>query len=161
WHSNRSACTLRREQIRLKRGRPRPWDCVGRFAAHLREVFPRARRIGRRKWTRIDHCKRICRSSRRNDHRSQSSGRRGNFHTGASAGGKAPSRRTRLMSWLRLSERTKERLAGLATLIVLVPMAVLGQQAWMFLHAVWTDHWIRKDAKPLTAVVTQVGPKRS
>lgn len=63
------------------------------------------------------------------------------------------------MSWLRLSERTKERLAGLATLIVVLPMAALGQQEWMFLHAVWTDHWIRKDAEPITAIVTQVGPK--
>jgi hypothetical protein len=66
------------------------------------------------------------------------------------------------MSWVRLSERTKERLAGLATIIVVVPLAVmLGQQAWMFLHAVWADHWIRKDAEPMTAVVTHVGPKRA
>jgi hypothetical protein len=63
------------------------------------------------------------------------------------------------MSWLRLSERTKERLGGLATFIVILPMLFLGQQAWMFLHAVWTDHWIRKDAKPVMAMVTQVGPK--
>jgi len=64
------------------------------------------------------------------------------------------------MSWPRLSERTKERLAGLATLLVLLPMLVLGQQAWMFLHAVWTDHWIRTDAQPVAAIVTHVGPKR-
>jgi hypothetical protein len=37
---------------------------------------------------------------------------------------------------------------------------MLGQQAWRFLNAVWQDHWIRKDAEPMTAVVTQVGPKR-
>ena len=64
------------------------------------------------------------------------------------------------MSWLRLSERTKERLAGLATLVVVLPMIMLGQQAGMFLHAVWTDHWIRKDARPVAAIVTHVGPKR-
>jgi len=39
-------------------------------------------------------------------------------------------------------------------------MIMLGQQAWMFLHAVWTDHWIRKDAEPVTAMVTHLGPKR-
>jgi hypothetical protein len=64
------------------------------------------------------------------------------------------------MSRLRLSGRAKERLAGLWTLIVLLPMIALGQQAWMFLHAVWTDHWIRKDAQPVTAFVTHTGPKR-
>jgi hypothetical protein len=64
------------------------------------------------------------------------------------------------MSWLRLSEPAKERLAGLATLIVVLPMLVLGQQAWRFLHAVWTDHWIRADARPVAAIVTHVGPKR-
>lgn len=64
------------------------------------------------------------------------------------------------MGWLRLSERTKERLAGLATLIVVVPMLALGQMAWKFVHAVWTDHWIRRDAQPVTAIVTQLGPKR-
>jgi hypothetical protein len=30
----------------------------------------------------------------------------------------------------------------------------------MFLHAVWTDHWIRADARPVTAIVTHVGAKR-
>jgi hypothetical protein len=39
-------------------------------------------------------------------------------------------------------------------------MIVLGQMAWSFLHAVWTDHWIRKDAEPVTAMVTHLGPKR-
>jgi hypothetical protein len=64
------------------------------------------------------------------------------------------------MPWLRLSERTKERLAGLVTVIICVAVAVvLGQQAWRFLHAVWADHWIRKDGEPMTAVVMQVGPK--
>jgi hypothetical protein len=58
------------------------------------------------------------------------------------------------------SGRAKERLAGLVTLIVLLPMVALGQQAWMFLHAVWTDHWIRKDAQQVTALVTHMGPKR-
>jgi len=62
---------------------------------------------------------------------------------------------------LRLSERTKERLAGLVTVIICAAAGIaLGQQAWRFLHAVWVDHWIRKDAEPVTAVVTQVGPKR-
>src|SRR5262245_56474088 len=65
------------------------------------------------------------------------------------------------MGWLRLSERTKERLAGLVTVIICVAVGVvLGQQAWRFLHAVWADQWIRKDAESVTAVVTQVGPKR-
>src|SRR5580692_10768633 len=64
------------------------------------------------------------------------------------------------MARLRISERTKERLAGLATLIVVIPMVMLGQQAWMFLHAVWTDHWIRKDAERVIAMVTHAGPKR-
>jgi len=65
------------------------------------------------------------------------------------------------MGWLRLSEPAKERIAGLATLIICVPIGVmLGHQSWKFLHAVWEDHWIRKDANPVTAVVTQVGPKR-
>jgi hypothetical protein len=64
------------------------------------------------------------------------------------------------MSWLRLSERTKERLAGLVTVIVCGAVAVvLGQQAWKFLHAVWADHWIRKDANPVIAIVTEAGPK--
>lgn len=65
------------------------------------------------------------------------------------------------MRWPRLTERAKERLAGLVTVIVCGAVAVvLSQQAWKFLHAVWADHWIRKDANPVTAVVTQVGPKR-
>ena len=58
---------------------------------------------------------------------------------------------------IRTSEGTS---GGLVTLIVLVPMIVLRQQAWMFLHAVSTDHWIRNDAQPMKAIVTQVGPKR-
>jgi hypothetical protein len=66
------------------------------------------------------------------------------------------------MAWLRLTERGKERLAGLATVVVCVAVGVmLGQQAWKFLNAVWQDHWIRKDAEPVTAIVTQVGPKRT
>jgi hypothetical protein len=65
------------------------------------------------------------------------------------------------MGWLRLSERTKERLAGLVTVTICGAVAVvLGQQAWRFLDAVWVDHWIRKDANSVTAIVTQVGPKR-
>jgi len=65
------------------------------------------------------------------------------------------------MRWLRLSEGAKERLAGLVTVVICVALAsVLGQQSWMFLHAVWTDHWIQKDSEPVTALVTQVGPKR-
>jgi hypothetical protein len=64
------------------------------------------------------------------------------------------------MGWLKLSERTKERLAGLVTVVICAGVAVvLGQQAWRFLDAVWVDHWIRKDAEPVTATVTQVGPK--
>jgi len=65
------------------------------------------------------------------------------------------------MGWLRLSERAKERLAGLVTVIVCAGLFVLlGQQSWRFLHAVWTDHWIRRDGEPVTAVVAGVGPKR-
>src|SRR5262245_32270857 len=65
------------------------------------------------------------------------------------------------MRWPRLSENAKERLAGLVTVIICVAVGVvLGQQSWRFLQAVWADHWIRKDAEPVTAVVTQVGPKR-
>src|SRR6058998_2851704 len=65
------------------------------------------------------------------------------------------------MGWLRLSERTQERLAGLVMVIVCVGLAVvLGQQSWRFLHAVWTDHCIRKDGEPVMGVVTEVGPKR-
>lgn len=30
----------------------------------------------------------------------------------------------------------------------------------MFVHAVWTDHWIREDARTVGAIVTHVGPKR-
>jgi hypothetical protein len=64
------------------------------------------------------------------------------------------------MGWLRLSEPAKERLAGLVTVIVCMAMAVmLGQQSWKFLHAVWEDHWIRKDPQPVPAILTQVGPK--
>jgi hypothetical protein len=63
--------------------------------------------------------------------------------------------------WPRLSEKAKERLVGLATVIICVAVGiVLGQQAWRFLRAVWADHWIRKDGKPVAAMVTQVGPKR-
>lgn len=65
------------------------------------------------------------------------------------------------MSCPRLSESTKERLAGLMTLIIALPaMVLLGQMAWKFVHAVWTDHWIRKDAQPVAAIVTHLGPKR-
>jgi hypothetical protein len=65
------------------------------------------------------------------------------------------------MRWLSLSEPTKERLAGLLTVVICAAVAVvLGKQSWMFLHAVWTDHWIRKDAAPVTALVTHAGPKR-
>jgi hypothetical protein len=66
------------------------------------------------------------------------------------------------MGWLRLSERTKERVAGFVTVLIALPMMImLGKQAWMFLHAVWTDHWIRKDAHPVAAIVTNAGPKRT
>jgi hypothetical protein len=66
-----------------------------------------------------------------------------------------------LMRWPRLSERPKERLAGLATVFICAAIAVvLGQQSWRFLQAVWADHWIRKDAAPVTAIVTEVGPRR-
>ena len=64
------------------------------------------------------------------------------------------------MRGLKLSERTKERLAGLVTVVVCAGTAVvLGQLSWKFLHAVWGDYWIRKDANPVRAIVTQVGPK--
>jgi hypothetical protein len=64
------------------------------------------------------------------------------------------------MGWIRLSERTKERLAGLVTVIVCLGLAiVLGQQSGKFVHAVWIDHCIRKDGEPVRAFVTQVGPK--
>ena len=39
-------------------------------------------------------------------------------------------------------------------------MVVLGQNAWGFLHAVWTDHWVRKDGQQIEAIVTHIGPKR-
>jgi hypothetical protein len=65
------------------------------------------------------------------------------------------------MRWPRVSEPAKERLAGLVTVIICAAVGVvLGQQAWTFVNAVWVDHWIRKDANPVTAIVTQVGPKR-
>ena len=58
------------------------------------------------------------------------------------------------MKWLRLSERTKDLLATLARFIVILPMIGLGQQAWMFVHAIWVYHLISKDAHAITAVVT-------
>jgi len=65
----------------------------------------------------------------------------------------------RIMKWLRLSERTKDRLATLARFIVIVPMLSLGNQLWGFVHAVWAEHWLRKDAQPMSAIVMHVHPK--
>jgi hypothetical protein len=64
------------------------------------------------------------------------------------------------MKWLRPSERTKDRLATLARFIVIVPMLSLGSQVWNFMHAVWAEHWLRKDAQPMSAIVMQMHPKR-
>jgi hypothetical protein len=63
------------------------------------------------------------------------------------------------MSWPRLSERGKTRLGGLAGFIVLLPMIFLGSQVRMFVHAVWKEHWVRKDCMQVSAIVTQVGSK--
>lgn len=63
------------------------------------------------------------------------------------------------MNLPRLSERTKNRLGGLVALIVVAPMIFLGNQVWMFVHAVWAEHWVRKDAAPVTAIVTHVDRK--
>lgn len=64
------------------------------------------------------------------------------------------------MRWPRLSQRAKNRLAALASFIVIVPMIALGGQVWNWLHGVWAEHWLRRDAKPVPAVVTGVGAKR-
>jgi hypothetical protein len=63
------------------------------------------------------------------------------------------------MSWPRLSERAKIRLSGLVSFIALLPMFFLGNQVWMFVHAVWNEHWVRKDCMQVSAVVTHVGSK--
>ncbi len=64
------------------------------------------------------------------------------------------------MTWLRLTERTKDRLTGLARFIVLIPMVILGNQVRFYVRGVWTDHWLNKDATTTYALITQVHPKR-
>jgi hypothetical protein len=63
------------------------------------------------------------------------------------------------MSWPGLSERAKTRLGGLVGFIVLLPMVFLGNQVRMFVHAVWNEHWVRKDGMQVSAIVTQVDSK--
>jgi hypothetical protein len=38
-------------------------------------------------------------------------------------------------------------------------MIFLGNQVRMFAHAVWKEHWVRKDCLQVPAIVTQVGSK--
>jgi hypothetical protein len=64
------------------------------------------------------------------------------------------------MTWLRLTERTKDRLTGLARVIVLIPMVILGNQVRLYVRGVWTDHGLNKDATTTSALITQVHPKR-
>lgn len=64
------------------------------------------------------------------------------------------------MKWIRLTERTKDWLASLARLIVLIPMVLFGNQLRRYCHTVWIDHWLSKDAKTTHALVTQIHPKR-
>ncbi len=59
-----------------------------------------------------------------------------------------------------LSERAKDRLGTLARFIVLVPMFVLGGQVWGWAHTLWAEHWVHKDGTAVSAIVTQVNPKR-
>src|SRR5215831_6194603 len=59
-----------------------------------------------------------------------------------------------------LSETTKDRLATLARFIVVIPIISLGNQVCGWVHSVWAEHWLRKDAKPVAAVVIEVHPKR-
>jgi len=64
------------------------------------------------------------------------------------------------MKWPRLTERTKDRLTGLARFIILIPMVILGNQVRLYARGVWTDHWLNKDARMTLALITQVHPKR-
>ncbi len=59
-----------------------------------------------------------------------------------------------------LSAKTKDRFATLARFIVILPIVSLGGQVCGWVHSVWAEHWLRKDAKPVSAVVTEVHPKR-
>jgi hypothetical protein len=64
------------------------------------------------------------------------------------------------MKRFTISERTKDRLATLARFIVIIPILSLGSQVCGWVHSVWAEHWLRKDAKPVAAIVTEVHPKR-
>ncbi len=64
------------------------------------------------------------------------------------------------MKWLRLTEQTKDRLAGLARFIVLIPMVLLGNQVRLYARGVWTDHWLNQDATTTLALITRAHPKR-
>ena len=64
------------------------------------------------------------------------------------------------MKWLRLTERTKDRLTGLARFIVLIPMVLLGNQVRLYARGVWTDHWLNQDATTTLALITRAHPKR-
>ena len=64
------------------------------------------------------------------------------------------------MKWPRLSERTKDRLATLARFVVIFPMLSLGHQVLGFVHQIWAEHWLHKDAQPVSATITRVHPKR-
>jgi len=59
-----------------------------------------------------------------------------------------------------VTERTKDRLASLARLIVLIPIIVIGKGVYGFAHNVWADYWLSKDPKPVTAVVIDTHPKQ-
>jgi len=59
-----------------------------------------------------------------------------------------------------VTDQTKDRLANLARLIVLIPMIVIGKEVYGFAHQVWADYWLSKDGQPIAAFVTDTHPKR-
>lgn len=59
-----------------------------------------------------------------------------------------------------MTERTKDRIAFFARFIVLIPIIVIGKGVCGFAHNVWSDYWLSKDSKTVTAVVIDTHPKR-
>lgn len=53
----------------------------------------------------------------------------------------------------------KDRLGNLIRLIVLLPMVALAFPIRSWVHRVWIDHWLGKDARSAAAIVTQVHPR--
>jgi len=55
---------------------------------------------------------------------------------------------------------TPVRRASLFRFIVLIPMILLGRELFHAARGAWANHWLTKDGKPVSAVVTEAHDKR-